>query len=309
MLLYLLLLSTFVISAAADGYVCGGDRLINPTEENEYTWPAGWKDNEPPAEYSGKQSCEWQINVLEGTYAMVTFYKETDSESGIKTTYPNGKEQYIEDNDPNPYFFTYPQFKVNMWVSDDKPGRFSFKVVWIPYPGACQMNIDLEQSQPMALTPIECHVTFKAPHNVILVGFSTEDNGALDNDLLRQSAVFEGNSINGEYLGNLYDAKYNEIVSRTNQLTVYTFNLDKTINYTLAIGMDINGKRTSDEQPDFSEDTDDSEEEDSVVLEDEDVSRIFPADEDSEEEYDEDVNEVSRRDVAIVGEEIGSEEY
>uniref|UniRef100_A0A8R1HLE6 Uncharacterized protein n=1 Tax=Caenorhabditis japonica TaxID=281687 RepID=A0A8R1HLE6_CAEJA len=67
--------------------------------------------------------------------------------------------------------------------------------------------------------------------------------------------------------------------------------------------------RTSDEQPDFSEDTDDSEEEDSVVLEDEDVSRIFPADEDSEEEYDEDVNEVSRRDVAIVGEEIGSEEY
>uniref|UniRef100_A0A8R1I1R8 Dimer_Tnp_hAT domain-containing protein n=1 Tax=Caenorhabditis japonica TaxID=281687 RepID=A0A8R1I1R8_CAEJA len=54
--------------------------------------------------------------------------------------------------------------------------------------------------------------------------------------------------------------------------------------------------RTSDEQPDFSEDTDDSEEEDSVVLEDEDVSRIFPADEDSEEEYDEDVNEVSGKD-------------
>uniref|UniRef100_A0A8R1EVQ4 Uncharacterized protein n=1 Tax=Caenorhabditis japonica TaxID=281687 RepID=A0A8R1EVQ4_CAEJA len=67
--------------------------------------------------------------------------------------------------------------------------------------------------------------------------------------------------------------------------------------------------RTSDEQPYFSEDTDDSEEEDSVVLEDKDVSRIFPADEDSEEEYNEDVNEVSRRDVAIVGEEIGSEEY
>uniref|UniRef100_A0A8R1ERW6 Uncharacterized protein n=1 Tax=Caenorhabditis japonica TaxID=281687 RepID=A0A8R1ERW6_CAEJA len=35
----------------------------------------------------------------------------------------------------------------------------------------------------------------------------------------------------------------------------------------------------------------------------------FPADEDSEEEYDEDGNEVSPRDVAIVGEEIGSEEY
>uniref|UniRef100_A0A8R1IUX1 Uncharacterized protein n=1 Tax=Caenorhabditis japonica TaxID=281687 RepID=A0A8R1IUX1_CAEJA len=67
--------------------------------------------------------------------------------------------------------------------------------------------------------------------------------------------------------------------------------------------------RTSDEQSDFSEDTDESEEEDSVVLEDEDVSRIFPAGEDSEEEYYKDVNEVSRRDVAIVGEEIGSEEY
>uniref|UniRef100_A0A8R1IQN0 Uncharacterized protein n=1 Tax=Caenorhabditis japonica TaxID=281687 RepID=A0A8R1IQN0_CAEJA len=68
-------------------------------------------------------------------------------------------------------------------------------------------------------------------------------------------------------------------------------------------------RRTSDEQSDFSEDTDESEEEDSVVLEDEDVSRIFPAGEDSEEEYYKDVNEVSRRDVAIVGEEIGSEEY
>uniref|UniRef100_A0A8R1E9R0 Uncharacterized protein n=1 Tax=Caenorhabditis japonica TaxID=281687 RepID=A0A8R1E9R0_CAEJA len=74
--------------------------------------------------------------------------------------------------------------------------------------------------------------------------------------------------------------------------------------------MDLNPvRRTSDEQPDFSEDTDESEEEDSVVLEDEDVSRIFPAGEDSEEEYYKDVNEVSRRDVAIVGEEIGSEKY
>uniref|UniRef100_A0A8R1IG99 Uncharacterized protein n=1 Tax=Caenorhabditis japonica TaxID=281687 RepID=A0A8R1IG99_CAEJA len=68
-------------------------------------------------------------------------------------------------------------------------------------------------------------------------------------------------------------------------------------------------RRTSDEQSDFSEDTDDSEEEDSVVLEDEDVSKMFLVDEDSEEEYDEDVNEVSRRDVAIVGEGIVSEEY
>ncbi|CAI2351506.1 unnamed protein product [Caenorhabditis sp. 36 PRJEB53466] len=237
MLSSLFALSFLFISTAAVGYDCSGQRLINPPLDlNEpYYYPEWWNETMAPATYSGSQSCEWQINVLQEMYATVTFFKDTADESGITCTYPNAQEQYIEDKDHNPYIFTYDQFKVNFRVSD-KEGRFSFKVVWARYPPACQMDINLSDDQPMTQAPTDCVTTVTSPNKVLFAGFFLPDNSEV---LLRQSAIYEGGSTSGRYLGNLYYARYNNIISDNNKLTVYTFGLNKNFNYSLFMVMDI----------------------------------------------------------------------
>ncbi|EFO93191.1 hypothetical protein CRE_10143 [Caenorhabditis remanei] len=236
MLSLLFLVSTIIVSASADGYNCAGNYLINPPLDlNEpYYYPEGWREGMEPAKYAGSQMCNWQINVPEGLYATVTFYKNTESESGINCVYPNGQQEYIEDKELNPYIFTTPQFQVNLRVSD-KQGEFSFKVVWSTYPPACKINNELTDSGALSAVPSDCVSTYTSPNKVMLIGFTLKDD--LD-VLLRQSAVYEGDSVNGKYLGNLYYARYQQIMSSTNKLTIYTFGLDKVFNYTLYMGMD-----------------------------------------------------------------------
>ncbi|KAF1754309.1 hypothetical protein GCK72_020869 [Caenorhabditis remanei] len=55
---------------------------------------------------------------------------------------------------------------------------------------------------------------------------------------LRHSAVFEGDSYNGSYLGNLLDMRNRQIVSNSSQLTVYTFGLSEIYDYVLYMGVD-----------------------------------------------------------------------
>ncbi|EGT37197.1 hypothetical protein CAEBREN_13119 [Caenorhabditis brenneri] len=143
--------------------------------------------------------------------------------------------QGVVNKDLNPYIFTAEQFQIDLRVSD-KQGEFSFKVVWSKYPGTCQMNMILSDHSGLAGYPTECVTTYSSPNKVMLVGFSLKDD--LDVSL-RQSAVFEGDSTNGKYLGNLYYARYQQIVSPSNKLTIYTFGLHKEFNYTLYMGMDI----------------------------------------------------------------------
>uniref|UniRef100_A0A1I7T104 CUB_2 domain-containing protein n=1 Tax=Caenorhabditis tropicalis TaxID=1561998 RepID=A0A1I7T104_9PELO len=236
MLSFLFLIGTLLISVDADGYSCAGNTLVNPPEDinQPYYYPQGWNEGLEPATYAGSQTCNWQINVPQGMYATVIFYKNTDSESGINCVYPNGQQEYIEDKEHNPFIFTSPQFQVNLRVSD-KQGELSFKVVWSKYPGTCKINMVLDDKSGLSGSPNECVTTYSSPNKVVLVGFSLKDD--LDVSL-RQSAVFVGDSTDGEYIGNLYYARYSQIVSPTNKLTIYTFGLDKEFNYTLYMGMD-----------------------------------------------------------------------
>ncbi|UMM33743.1 hypothetical protein L5515_007107 [Caenorhabditis briggsae] len=237
MTIFIVLLSAFLASASTDGYSCTGSHTINPPADltKPYYYPEGWTESQEPATYAGGQTCNWKINVPQGMFATVTYYKKTASESGITCLYPNGYEQFIEDQDQNPYIFTSPQFQVNLKVSDDS-GEFSFKVVWTKYPGACQVNNQLTDTRASASSPSPCITTYTSPNRVVLVGFSLKDDKY---PLLRQSAIYDGDSVNSSYLGNLATARY-QIVATGNKLTIHTFGLSAVFNYTLFMGMDTN---------------------------------------------------------------------
>ncbi|CAI59116.1 CUB domain-containing protein [Caenorhabditis elegans] len=231
----LFFLATLVASAFADGYTCA-NIMRNPTQNlsEPYYYPETWRENMEPTKYAPNQICNWQINVPEGLYATVIFYKKTDSESGIKCTYPNGEQVYIEDNDQNPYKFTYPRFQIDLQVGD-KQGEFSFKVVWSEYPDGRSMYIGLDGVHSIASVPTSYYTTVTAVNQVMLVGFSVPD---VPLALLRQSAIYEGGYTNGTYLGNLVNARSGQIYSTSNKLGVYTFGLEKFINQTVFMVLD-----------------------------------------------------------------------
>ncbi|EFO97714.1 hypothetical protein CRE_16040 [Caenorhabditis remanei] len=119
----------------------------------------------------------------------------------------------------------------------EEPGEFSFQVIWTNYPlNSCHTYIQLDSSSPWPIAPSDCFTTFSAPNRVMLVGFNTKQES--DEVLLRQSAVFEGRSSDGVYLGNLWDLLVRQIVSNSNELTIYTFGLFEQINYVLYMGVD-----------------------------------------------------------------------
>ncbi|CAA97432.1 CUB-like domain-containing protein [Caenorhabditis elegans] len=236
MLSTVFLLATLIAFASADGYTCAGNTLINPflNLSEPYYYPGTWRENMEPAEYAPDQKCNWKINVPQGTYATVIFYKKTQYESGIKCAYPGKDLEYISDNDQNPYIFTSPQFQVDLKVGD-KPGEFSFKVVWSKYPPGSRMNMQLDGIHSLAGVASSFYTTYTAINRVMLVGFSIPD---FDSAVLRQSAIYDGDSVNAKYLGNLIDTLHGQIVSTGNKLTIYTFGLENHINNTLFMGLD-----------------------------------------------------------------------
>ncbi|CAL2046320.1 unnamed protein product [Caenorhabditis brenneri] len=91
----LILLSSFLVLVASDGYYCGGNNLINPPFDlnKPYYFPESWNEGLQPATFNASQICNWQINVLDGMYATVSFYKDVEgantSVTNIYVIYPN----------------------------------------------------------------------------------------------------------------------------------------------------------------------------------------------------------------------------
>ncbi|KAF1754310.1 hypothetical protein GCK72_020870 [Caenorhabditis remanei] len=237
MLRQLLILSCLLLlSVASQGYNCSGKTVVNPPKDlsEPYYFPNDWNESMPPAKYNQSQKCKWHIIVPNGMYATAIFYLDAKGTGGFMFAYSNERGTWIYDDDFFPYISTFPYFELLMSVDND-PGAFSFKVTWSNYPNACQRNITLDASTPVPLIPDTCFTTYTAPNNVALIGFSTKEDS---DDQLRQSAVFEGDSYNGSYLGNLWDMRGGQIVSNSTQLTVYTFGLSEIYDYVLYMGVD-----------------------------------------------------------------------
>ncbi|EGT34293.1 hypothetical protein CAEBREN_06197 [Caenorhabditis brenneri] len=240
----LILFSNFLVFVVSDGYICQGGTLVNPPLDltEPFYFPENWNEGLPPATFNASQYCNWRINMLEGMYATVTFYKDADgadsSATQIFVDYPNGDNVYLQDNDDAPYIFTKQQFQISL-IAHEKQGKFSFKVVWSEYPAEmCKINIPLDQYQLIPQASTNCAVTFTAPNKVWLIAFNGLFNQA--SSFLRHSAVFEGGSVNGNFLGTLDKANGLNIWSNGKSLTVYTFGMQMQDNRYVFLGMDAN---------------------------------------------------------------------
>lgn len=240
----LILLANFLVLVASDGYSCGGDHLINPPSDltKPYYFPENWNEGSQPATFNASQNCNWQINVLDGMYATVNFYKDLEGANSslvdIYVNYPSFVNVYLQDNDEAPYIFTSQQFRTFLRAGETQ-GKFSFKIVWSYYPAEiCKINIQLDQTQLIPQASTNCAVTFTAPNRVWLIAF---DNVYYrQTPFLRHSAVFEGGSVNGKFLGTLDFANSNNIWSSGRSLTVYTFGMQLQDNRNIFLGMDAN---------------------------------------------------------------------
>uniref|UniRef100_A0A1I7TY04 CUB_2 domain-containing protein n=1 Tax=Caenorhabditis tropicalis TaxID=1561998 RepID=A0A1I7TY04_9PELO len=230
---FFLFLSNLLIFVASDGYLCE-DYTVNPRFLNEpYVFPENWKEGQEPPVFNGSQNCNWKINVPVGMYATAVFYKNA-SQLDIRVFYPVGLV-YLANNDQEPFIFTYPQFQVEL-LAANQTGRFAFKVFWSYYPSEiCKNNIQLDTVQLIPSTSTECMTTYTAPNKVRLIAFGPVFSKS---KILRHSAVFEGDSLNGTYLGNLYEANDRNIWSTGTQLTVYTYGLQVQNSRSLFLGMD-----------------------------------------------------------------------
>ncbi|EFO97692.1 hypothetical protein CRE_16041 [Caenorhabditis remanei] len=94
MLLQLLFLSLspFLFQfVASQGYTCSENTVVTPPLDitKPYYYPNDWNESMPPAKYNPSQNCNWKINILEGMYATVTFYKNSNYTGSFTAWYSN----------------------------------------------------------------------------------------------------------------------------------------------------------------------------------------------------------------------------
>ncbi|ULT96118.1 hypothetical protein L3Y34_004625 [Caenorhabditis briggsae] len=237
----ILIFLSFIGYVLSSGYQCRGPNKITPPDDlnQVVNWPSIWNDSMPPIPFASQQSCIWEIVVPEGLYATVVFHKNSPSTVSIAAFYPGkGTGAGIDNNDLNPYIFTSPQATINLYKSKDE-GAFSFKVLWSKYPTVPHDNIQLVKgAMPTAIIPNGHLSTFTAETIVSLVGFGLKNQS--EYPLLRQSAVYDGNSTDAEFLGTLYSIMMSkkEVISSGKSLTVFTWGLNNQFDYTLYMVQD-----------------------------------------------------------------------
>ncbi|CAP21004.2 Protein CBR-DOD-24 [Caenorhabditis briggsae] len=203
-----LLLASCVLGTS--GYRCtNGTQVINPpTDLSTPTFfPFYWNgvDPVPYIEHEGP-GCFLNVNVPSGYYANVTMFMRLDS-SGNYVYYPNRKIVTLQNDDHHPFIFTNPYFKVSVSAANHTgPGtsEFAFKIIWTKFPDVKKNVIGIYKGQPpVAVIPNGELTTFRGdPSSMMsLIGFSLEDPSM--NHLLRQTALFGGDSFNSDYIGTL----------------------------------------------------------------------------------------------------------
>ncbi|CAB05138.1 CUB-like domain-containing protein [Caenorhabditis elegans] len=236
-----LILASFAL--AVNCYECMNNTVVinAPSDISKPVfYPDGWDGQSSTPQISENQQCVMTINVPTGYYATVTFYKHF-TEPGGYLYFPSRKIELLQNDDYNPYIFPSPMVKINIGTDNrnDVMNQFGFKVVYSKYPTLEKniINIDLG-SPPVAAKPSEKLTTFVGDRNSMmsLMGFTMADNSK--NYLLRQTAIFGGDSTDSTYIGSLSQILNSQQILTTygNKISVYTFGLDKLIDYPLFMG-------------------------------------------------------------------------
>lgn len=103
----------------------------------------------------------------------------------------------------------------------------------------------LKNDKPFAMAPNTHLTTFNAETTVGLVAFTLRNQSHYP--LLRQSAVYDGDSTSGAFIGTLYSIMMleKEVVSSGKTLTVFTWGLlNELFDYTLFMVQDHASKRS-----------------------------------------------------------------
>ncbi|CAO4374396.1 unnamed protein product [Caenorhabditis nigoni] len=245
-----LLLASCVLGTS--GYRCtNGTQVINPPSDlsKPTFFPSSW-NGEDPVPYIEHESpgCFLNVNVPSGYYANVTMFMRLDS-SGNYVYYPNRKIFMLQNDDYHPFIFTNPYFKVSVSAANHTgPGtsEFAFKIIWTKFPDVKKNVIDIYKGKPpVAVIPNGDLTTFRGdPSSMMsLIGFSLEDPSM--NHLLRQTALFGGDSFNSDYIGTLDQVVKSKQILTTygNMISVYTFGLNSQINYPLFMGQNFQDAR------------------------------------------------------------------
>uniref|UniRef100_A0A1I7TUR1 CUB_2 domain-containing protein n=1 Tax=Caenorhabditis tropicalis TaxID=1561998 RepID=A0A1I7TUR1_9PELO len=243
MLLSLFLSSLFI--ATTSGYQCNVNQSIvyPPSDLSQpLFYPDGWTDRQGPPLLDPNQDCFITVNIPNGYYATVNFHKLYPDEFGSYVLYSNNKYALLDNNDPDPYIFVFPRFKVSFSNGNTtQPSRFGFKVVYTPLPDAQKTVVPIIKGQPpVAIIANNNLTTFVGETNSMmsLMAFGLAEPQM--EFLYRSTAVFGGDSFNDDFIGtlDLVLSSKTPLTTYGNKISVYTFGISKFLNYPLFMGQD-----------------------------------------------------------------------
>ncbi|EGT36977.1 hypothetical protein CAEBREN_26396 [Caenorhabditis brenneri] len=213
------------ITMSVHGYQCQTQKnTINPPDDLSQStyYPAGWTENQPIPTVENGQNCVITVKIPRGYYANVTFYRDFP--------YSTGSYALIVNNDTQPFFFMFPKFVVNLQTvnSTEYTTRFAFKIQWKIIPDIGRDTIIIEKKNPpVASFPGANFITFSGNQGsqLALMAFSLTDPA--NNYLLRQTAIFDGDSSDSNFIGTLDQVLTSKtpLIASRNKISVYTFDL------------------------------------------------------------------------------------
>ncbi|CAL2046468.1 unnamed protein product [Caenorhabditis brenneri] len=221
------------LAMSVHGYQCQTQKnTINPPDDLSQPsyYPADWTENQPVPTVENGQNCVITVRIPKGYYANVTFYRDFPYSTGSYALYSNNHVVRIVNNDTQPFFFMFPKFVVNLQTvnSTEYTTRFAFKIQWIIMPDIGRDSIIIEKKNPpVASFPGANFITFSGNQGsqLALMAFSLIDPA--NNYLLRQTAIFDGDSSDSNFIGTLDQVLISKtpLIASRNKISVYTFDL------------------------------------------------------------------------------------
>ncbi|EGT52983.1 hypothetical protein CAEBREN_20316 [Caenorhabditis brenneri] len=199
-LTFVLLATVFATCLGA--YTCRTGTVVNrPVNNQPYTFPINWDDNQTAPALAAGQDCSWVVTIPQGYYAKLIISGDlTDSVGYIQMVDTNGNVQKTKHENKNPYFFPSPKF--TLIVDNQAAATFAFKVVWAPFPVGTSFEalVDL-YAKVVDVTKEVFAGKLDCSNSCSMFSFPVDTISFFN---LRSVLVFSGLGYNGTYLTSLY---------------------------------------------------------------------------------------------------------
>ncbi|EFO95341.1 hypothetical protein CRE_09276 [Caenorhabditis remanei] len=227
--LFLAIVST--VSAA--GNTCKTGNVVNRLVNSQpYYWPTTWNENQTTPSLAKDQTCSWIVTVPKGYYAKLSISgKTTDKDSRFQMIDSAGNLMQTTSEEMQPYYF--PPAKFTLAVSNKAVATFAFKIQWFLLPTEItSYNSVGPQVTLINATNSLYYRTYYAPQGVSLLAFPVSTTSYYS---LRSTLVYQGSSLDGTYISNLYSLYQtnNQWISKDD--TIVLVNLETSKNADLLL--------------------------------------------------------------------------